>query len=155
MVETQNKLSAENLPVCLIFILLFIIVFVFWQALKVYVPAYESNGRMWPHIHVRLIGALLLYQVTMLGYFGVKKFHYTPFVIVLLILSLIFIFVCQKKFYRSFQSVPLEVASHELKESPNMEHIFRAYIPPSLSCEKDEEQFEDALSQVSRTTSSV
>lgn len=125
------------------------------QALKVYVPSYESNGRMWPHIHVRLIGALLLYQVTMLGYFGVKKFHYTPFVIVLLILSLIFIFVCQKKFYRSFQSVPLEVASHELKESPNMEHIFRAYIPPSLSCEKDEEQFEDALSQVSRTTSSV
>lgn len=125
------------------------------QALKVYVPSYESNGRMWPHIHVRLIGALLLYQVTMLGYFGVKKFHYTPFVIVLLILSLIFIFVCQKKFYRSFQSVPLEVASHVLKESPNMEHIFRAYIPPSLSCEKDEEQFEDALSQVSRTTSSV
>lgn len=125
------------------------------QALKVYVPSYESNGRMWPHIHVRLIGALLLYQVTMLGYFGVKEFRYTPFVIVLLILSLIFIFVCQKKFYRSFQSVPLEVASHELKESPNMEHIFRAYIPPSLSCEKDEEQFEDALSQVSRTTSSV
>nr|CAN64310.1 hypothetical protein VITISV_037471 [Vitis vinifera] len=43
------------------------------QALKVYVPSYESNGRMWPHIHVRLIGALLLYQVTMLGYFGVKR----------------------------------------------------------------------------------
>ncbi len=125
------------------------------QALKVYVPAYESNGKMWPHINIRIIAALILFQLTMLGYFGGKKFHYTPIIIVLPILSLIFIFICQKKFYRSFQSIALEAASHELKESPNMEHIFRAYIPPSLNCEKDEDQFEDALSQVSRTTSSV
>lgn len=110
---------------------------------------------MWPHIHIRIIAALILYQLTMVGYFGVKEFHYTPFLIALPILSLIYVFFCQKKFARAFQSVPLEVAAHELKESPNMEQIFRAYIPPSLSSEKEEEQFEDALSQVSRTGSSV
>ncbi|XP_041025740.1 CSC1-like protein ERD4 [Juglans microcarpa x Juglans regia] len=126
------------------------------QALKVYVPAYESYGKMWPHMFIRILAALILYQVTMLGYFGVKKFYYAPFVIPLIILSFIFGFVCSKKFYRSFHDTALEVVCRELKEVPNMELVFRSFIPQSLGSEKfDDDQFEDALSQVSRTTSLV
>ncbi|KAI3455962.1 hypothetical protein Pfo_012625 [Paulownia fortunei] len=124
------------------------------QVLKVYVPSYESYGRMWPHMFIRIIASLILYQVTMFGYFIAKKFYYAPLVIPLPILSLIFVFICTKKFYRFFQSTALEVACRELKETPNMEVVFRSFIPPSLSSEKaDEDQFEDALSQVSRTGS--
>ncbi|PRQ29543.1 putative calcium-dependent channel, 7TM region phosphate [Rosa chinensis] len=125
------------------------------QALKVYCPAYESYGRFWPHMQVRILAALLLYQVTMFGFFGVKKFVYAPFVIPLPILSLIFCYVCSKKFYRFFKDAALEVASHELKDIPNMEQIYKSYLPPSLSSEKvlDDDQFEDAKSNVSRTTS--
>ncbi|CAK9142838.1 unnamed protein product [Ilex paraguariensis] len=128
------------------------------QVLKVYVPAYESYGRMWPHMHTRILASLLLFQVTMFGYFGVKEFYYAPVLIPLPILSLIFAFICRNKFYRFFQSTALEVACQELKEIPNMELVFRSFIPPSLSAEKadDDEQFEDAMShQVSRTASSV
>ncbi|KAK5826131.1 CSC1-like protein ERD4 [Gossypium arboreum] len=126
------------------------------QALKVYVPSYESYGRMWPHMHTRIMGALLLYQVTMLGYFGVIQFYYTPILIPLPILSLLFYYVCRRKFYNAFCHTALEVASQELKETPNMELIFRSYIPPSLIPEKQEdEQFEGALSRVSRTGSFV
>ncbi|KAL2474975.1 CSC1-like protein ERD4 [Abeliophyllum distichum] len=126
------------------------------QVLKVYIPSYESYGRMWPHMYKRIMAALILFQATMLGYFIVKKFYYTPILIPLPILSLIFAFVCQKKFYRFFQSTALEVASPELKENPNMEGVFRSFIPLCLSSEKgDEYQFEDALSQVSRTGSTV
>ncbi|XP_021293879.1 CSC1-like protein ERD4 isoform X1 [Herrania umbratica] len=126
------------------------------QALKVYVPAYESYGKMWPHMHTRVISALLLYQATMLGYFGVVKFYYTPILIPLPILSLIFAYVCRQKFYKAFCHTALEVACQELKETPQMEQIFKSYIPPSLCSEKQEdEQFEDALSQVSRTGSFV
>ncbi|MBA0694581.1 hypothetical protein Goari_004863 [Gossypium aridum] len=122
------------------------------QALKVYVPSYESYGRMWPHMHTRIMGALLLYQVTMLGYFGVIQFYYTPILIPAPILSLLFYYVCRRKFYNAFCHTALEVASQELKETPNMELIFRSYIPPSLIPEKQEdEQFEGALSRVSRT----
>ncbi|KAM4101280.1 hypothetical protein ACJW30_05G131700 [Castanea mollissima] len=108
------------------------------QALNVYVPSYESYGRMWPHLHTRILAALILHQVTMFGYFGVKKFYYAPFLITLIILSLIFGFVCHKKFYRFFCDTPLEVALHDSKEIPNnnMEVIFKSYIPPSLSSEK-------------------
>ncbi|XP_020237007.1 CSC1-like protein ERD4 [Cajanus cajan] len=126
------------------------------QALKVYVPSYESYGRMWPHIHNRILASLILYQITMFGYFGVQKFYYTPLLIPLPILSLVFGFVCAKKFYPAFQHQALEVVAHALKEAPNMELIFRSFIPPSLSSEKiDDDQFEDALSQVSRSTSFV
>ncbi|KAK8551387.1 hypothetical protein V6N13_119857 [Hibiscus sabdariffa] len=126
------------------------------QALKVYVPAYESYGRMWPHIHARILSALLLYQVTMLGYFGVTKFYYTPILIPLPIATFVFIFICRKKFYGTFCHTTLDVASQELKETPHMEQIFKSYIPPSLFSEKlEDEQFEDALSQVSRSESFV
>ncbi|GMY37715.1 CSC1-like protein ERD4 [Fagus crenata] len=126
------------------------------QALKVHVPAYESYGRMWPHMHTRILASLILYQVTMLGYFGTKKFFYAAFLIPLILLSLTFGYVCSQKFYRFFRDPALEVACRELKEAPNMEQIFRAYIPPNLSSEKiDDEDYEDALSQVSRSGSFV
>ena len=105
---------------------------------------------------VRILAALLLYQVTMFGYFGVKKFYFTPLLIVLPILTLIFAFVSHKKFYRSFHDTALESVARESKEIPNLEQVFRSFIPPSLNSEKiDDDQFEDALSQVSRTGSSV
>ncbi|GMY38008.1 CSC1-like protein ERD4 [Fagus crenata] len=126
------------------------------QALKVHVPAYESYGRMWPHMHTRILGSLILYQLTMFGYFGAKEFYYAPFLIPLIILSLTFGYVCSQKFYRFFHDTALEVACHELKEAPDMEQIFRAYIPPSSSFEKiDDEDYEYALSQVSRSGSFV
>ncbi|KAE9594571.1 hypothetical protein Lal_00037502 [Lupinus albus] len=126
------------------------------QALKVYVPSYESYGRMWPHIHNRILASLILYQVTMFGYFGVQKFVYAPLLLPLPIFSLIFGFVTAKKFYPAFEHRSLEVAAHSLKEVPNMEMVFRSFVPPSLSSEKiEEDQFEDALSQVSRSTSFV
>ncbi|KAK6932138.1 CSC1/OSCA1-like, 7TM region [Dillenia turbinata] len=124
------------------------------QALKVYVPAHESNGKMWPRMFLRIVAALVLFQLTMFGYFGVKKFVYASNLIPLPILSLIFTFVCHKKFYRAFQSTSLEVAAGYLKEAPNMDQIFRSYIQPSLSHGKiEDDQFEDALSQLSSSVS--
>ncbi|KGN49436.1 CSC1-like protein ERD4 [Cucumis sativus] len=126
------------------------------QVLKVYVPSYETYGRIWPHIFNRIIASLLLYQLTMFGFFGVKKFYYAPILIPLPIISLIFAFLCHKKFYRSFANTALEVARNDLKEVPSMEQVFRSFVPPSLSSEKvDDDHFEDARSQVSRTGSFV
>ncbi|KAI9122660.1 hypothetical protein K1719_006500 [Acacia pycnantha] len=124
------------------------------QALKVYVPSYESYGRMWPHINNRILASLILFQLTMVGYFGVQKFVYAPLLIPIPISSILFGFVCAKKFYPAFQHPALEVAAPSLKDHPNLEQIFRSFIPPSLSSDKvDDDHFEDALSQVSRSTS--
>ncbi|KAK4779225.1 hypothetical protein SAY86_006753 [Trapa natans] len=107
------------------------------QALKVYVPSYESYGRMWPHLHSRVVASLVLFQLTMLGYFGAKKFAYTLIVIPAIIFSLVFALVCHRKFYRFFQDTALEVAARGQNEpAPNMGQIFRCYLPPSLTHEK-------------------
>ncbi|XP_021763830.1 CSC1-like protein ERD4 [Chenopodium quinoa] len=115
------------------------------QALKVYVPSFESYGRMWPHMHARFLAALVLYQVTMIGYFGLKLFYFTPLLFPLLITSLIFAVVCKKKFYGFFQHAALDVVCHELKESPNVERVYRSFVPPSLSSDKlDGDHYGDA-----------
>ena len=148
-----NRSSILCLMIIVLFVLMLVLVF---QALKVYVPSYETYGRIWPHIFNRIIASLLLYQLTMFGFFGVKKFFYAPILIPLPIISLIFAFLCHNKFYRAFADTALEVARYELKEAPNMEQVFRSFVPPSLSSEKvDDDQFEDARSQVSRSGSFV
>nr|QFG71781.1 CSC1-like protein ERD4 [Salicornia brachiata] len=106
------------------------------QALKVYVPTFESYGRMWPHIHSRFLAALVLYQVTMVGYFGLRLFPYGALVIPLPIMSLIFAFVCNKKFYRFFKHTALEVACRDLQENPNMERVYDSFCPPCLNSDK-------------------
>ena len=104
----------------------------------------------------RIVATLVLHQLTMFGFFGVKKFPYAAILVPLPVLTAIFYYVCGKKFYRAFQSTALEVACKDLKEIPNMEAVFRSFIPRSLSTEKiDDDQFEDALSQVSRTGSTL
>lgn len=110
---------------------------------------------MWPHMHTRFIASLIIYQLTMIGYFGVKKFYYAPLLIPLPVLSLIFAYVCHKRFYPAFEHTPLEVVNQNLKETPNLERVFTAYIPACLNSDNFDEtdQFEDAPSQVSRTTS--
>lgn len=102
------------------------------------------------------MAALILFQLTMFGYFGVKQFYYTAILIPLPICSLIFAYICKQKFYQFFHNTALEVVSHEVKEIPNMEHIYRSFLPPSLASEKpDDDQFDDALSQASKTGSAV
>ena len=115
---------------------------------------------MWPHMHIRILASLLLFQVTMIGYFGVKKFKFAPLLIPLPIISLVFGFICNKKFYRFFRNTALEVfrrnPKETPKETPNMEQVFRSFIPQSLSSQKvDDDNFEDAQSQVSRSGSFV
>ncbi|KAF8732286.1 hypothetical protein HU200_016266 [Digitaria exilis] len=127
------------------------------QVLRVYVPSYESNGRMWPHMHTRIIAALLLYQATMIGVFGLKEFTYSPILVPLLPISFIFAYICHMRFYPAFANTPLEVTQHELKETPNMDAIYTAYIPPCLKPDKleDLDVFEDAQSHTTSRAPSI
>jgi len=131
-------------PMILVFA--FIYFFIGWlvqrnQALKVHVPDWESNGRMWPHIHNRFLAALLVAQITALGYFAVKKFAYTVFLIILPILTFAFYLYCKRNFYPSFAVVSLYVASDVVKETPSTNTIVEAYTP---TCLLEGEEFEDA-----------
>lgn len=128
------------------------------QALNVYVPSYESNGRMWPHIQIRIIAALILSQLTMIGYFSAKEFVYSFLLIPLPVASLLFAYLCKKRFYTAFCVTSLEVACKDVKEVPSSSAIAEAFTPPCLRLEDkfdDPEGFEDARSTVSSRASSM
>lgn len=138
-------------PMILVFAFLYF--FIGWlvtrhAALNIQVPEWESNGRMWPHIHNRFLGALLVSQITALGYFAVKKFPYTVFLIFLPIATFAFYLYCKRNFYPSFAVVSLYVASQPVKETPSMVSIVEAYTP---TCLLDSDKFEDADFQDARS----
>lgn len=123
------------------------------QALKVYVPDFESGGRMWPHIHTRILAALFIGQITMMGYFGIKKFPYAVLVLFLPLFTIFFSSMCKLNFYPSFNVTSLAIASEDVKESPPIRKIVEAYTPECLINEEEtvyesDEKFEDARSSV-------
>ena len=88
---------------------------------------------MWPHIHSRIVGSLLLSQVTMLGYFGVKKFVYVPLLLPPLVATIVFAFICRNFFYPSFDVTPLYATCEEPRKRPSVEEIKQIYTPFCLS----------------------
>lgn len=102
------------------------------QALNVHVPDWESHGSFWPHIHNRILAALLVAQITALGYFGVKQFPYTPILVILPVASAIFFMFCRNNYYPSIRYVSLWTASEVPKAKPPSEAIIEAYTPICL-----------------------
>eukprot|EP00897_Mesotaenium_endlicherianum_P009632 jgi/Mesen1/8698/ME000052S08130 len=105
------------------------------QALNVYVPRYESRGRMWPHMHARITVALLLAQVTMIGYSGIKKFVGTLILVPLPVITILYYIYARNRFYRTFQYDPLEVVIYDTTRAPPVETLLEAYMPESLKQE--------------------
>lgn len=121
--------------------------------MKVYVPEFESGGRMWPHIHARILAALFIGQITMMGYFGIKQFPYAVLVIILPLFTLFFSSICKMNYYPSFNVVSLAIASEDVKQAPPMRQVVEAYTPECLLCEEEvvydsEEKFEDARDSI-------
>ena len=97
------------------------------------VPKYESGGRMWPHIHSRIVASLLLSQLTMLGYLRVMEFVYVPLLLPPLVATIVFAYICHKFFDPSFDVTPLYATCEEPQNCPSVEEIVRAYTPSYLS----------------------
>ena len=112
------------------------------------VPKYESGGRMWPHIHSRIVASLLLSQLTMLGYFGLKQFVYVPLLTPPIVATLIFAYICQAFFYPSFKVSPLYATHGEPINPPSIESIVKAYTPAYLAPKRRKHDLEDVLSDI-------
>lgn len=95
---------------------------------------------MWPHMHSRILASLFLSQLTMLGYFGVKRFVYAPLLFPPLVATVVFAYLCKKWFYPSFVVLPLSASRKEVKEPPSIESILEAYTPPPLRAPNVDEE---------------
>jgi hypothetical protein len=80
------------------------------QIINVYNQEYESGAAFWPDVHFRVIFALIVSQIVLMGLLTTKKAaSSTPFLIVLPILTIWFYRYCKGRFESAFVKFPLQV----------------------------------------------
>eukprot|EP01134_Creolimax_fragrantissima_P004528 CFRG4528T1 len=73
-------------------------------------PDYEGNGEFFPMVFNRTMFSLILYQVVMFGYLGIKQSFLAAFVVPLIPCAIIFWFVENNWFSRPAAYLPLQCA---------------------------------------------
>ncbi|XP_045816798.1 calcium permeable stress-gated cation channel 1-like isoform X2 [Trifolium pratense] len=142
------------LPFIIIFFGLAYVVFRH-QIINVYNQQYESGAAFWPDVHFRIIIALIVSQIVLMGLLTTKKAaSSTPFLIVLPILTIWFFRYCKGRFESAFVKFPLQEAmmkdTLERATEPNLNikgYLQYAYVHPVFKASlEDDDDEEDATS---------
>jgi hypothetical protein len=84
------------------------------QIINVYERRYESCGGLWPFVAMRIIAALLVAQITLLGVLSLKlATSVAPFALPLPVLTLVYSYWLRDRFEANFQKYPLEVHANQ------------------------------------------
>ena len=80
------------------------------QIINVYNQEYESGAAFWPDVHGRVITALVISQLALLGLMSTKEAAQSaPFLIALPVLTIWFHRFCQGRHKSAFVKYPLQV----------------------------------------------
>jgi len=141
-------------PVILPFIIIFFgLAYVVFrhQIINVYNQEYESAAAFWPDVHGRVITALVISQVLLMGLLSTKEAaQSTPFLIALPVLTIWFHRFCKGRYEPAFIRYPLQEAmmkdTLERAREPHLNlkgYLQASYIHPVFkACEDDEDEEE-------------
>ncbi|KAI5414542.1 protein OSCA1 [Lathyrus oleraceus] len=142
------------LPFIIIFFGLAYVVFRH-QIINVYNQEYESGAAFWPDVHFRVIIALIVSQLVLMGLLTTKRAaSSTPFLIALPVLTIWFHIYCKGRFESAFSKYPLQEAmmkdTLERATDPNLNikgYLQHAYIHPVFKASlEDADEEEDVMS---------
>ncbi|KAG9145214.1 hypothetical protein Leryth_008974 [Lithospermum erythrorhizon] len=144
------------LPFILIFFGLAYVVFRH-QIINVYNQEYESYAAFWPDVHGRIISALVISQLFLMGLLSTKEAALsTPFLIALPVLTIWFHLFCKGRYEPAFTHYPLQEAmmkdTLERARDPKVNlkaYLQNAYIHPVF---KNSEEDEDDNDEYGRFT---
>ncbi|KAF5190794.1 Osca1 [Thalictrum thalictroides] len=119
------------------------------QIINVYNQEYESAASFWPDVHGRIVVALVISQLLLMGLLSTKEAaQSTPFLIVLPVLTIWFHRFCKSRFEPAFIRYPLQEARMkdilERTREPNLnlkEYLQKAYIHPVFKVGEEEEYY--------------
>ncbi|KAL5729878.1 Calcium permeable stress-gated cation channel 1 [Ranunculus cassubicifolius] len=140
-------------PILLPFIIVFFsLAFVVYrhQIINVYHQEYESAAAFWPDVHGRIISALVISQILLIGLMSTKEAATTaPFLLALPVLTVWFHSVCEKRFKSAFVVYPLQEAmlkdTVERAREPNLNlkaYLQNTYIHPVFKGEDADDSYE-------------
>ncbi|XP_024033050.1 CSC1-like protein At3g21620 isoform X1 [Morus notabilis] len=135
-------------PVLLPFIIVFFaLAYVVYrhQIINVYNQEYESAAAFWPDVHRRIITALVVSQLLLMGLLSTKEAtQSTPLLITLPVLTIWFHFFCKGRYEPAFVTYPLQEAmmkdTLERAREPNLNlkgFLQNAYVHPVFKGEDD------------------
>lgn len=142
------------LPFILVFFGLAYLVFRH-QIINVYNQEYESAAAFWPDVHGRVITALVISQLLLMGLISTKELaQATPFLIVLPVLTISFHRFCKGRYEPAFIRYPLQEArmkdTLERAREPNLNlkgYLQNAYIHPVFKAFDDEDDEDGDFNQ--------
>ncbi|KAK2984927.1 hypothetical protein RJ640_005668 [Escallonia rubra] len=137
------------LPFILIFFCLAYVIYRH-QIINVYNQEYESAAAYWPDVHGRIIGALVISQLLLMGLISTKQAAQSvPFLIALPVLTIWFHRFCKGRYEPAFIRYPLQEAmmkdTLERAREPNLNlkgYLQNAYIHPVFKGDDDDDDDE-------------
>lgn len=120
------------------------------QIINVYNQEYESGAAFWPDVHGRVISALVISQICLIGLLATKDAaQSTPFLVALPVLTIYFYLYCKGRYESAFVKYPLQEAmvkdTLERAREPNLNlkgFLQNAYIHPILQAAEENEDDE-------------
>lgn len=137
------------LPFILVFFGLAYVVFRH-QIINVYNQEYESAAAFWPDVHGRVIAALVISQLLLMGLLSTKAAaQSTPFLIALPVLTIWFHRYCKGRFEPAFVRYPLQEAmmkdTLERAREPSLNlkgYLQNAYVHPVFKGGDNDDEYE-------------
>ncbi|CAL4963319.1 unnamed protein product [Urochloa decumbens] len=119
------------------------------QIINVYNQEYESAAAFWPSVHGRIITALIVSQLLLLGLLSTKGAgQSTPVLLVLPVVTFYFHKYCKNRYEPTFVKCPLQEAMKkdtlERARDPGFDlkgYLINAYIHPVFKGDDDDEKF--------------
>ncbi|CAL9049710.1 calcium permeable stress-gated cation channel 1 [Musa acuminata AAA Group] len=119
------------------------------QIINVYNQEYESGAAFWPDVHGRIITALIISQLLLLGLLSTKHAaNSTPLLLVLPVLTISFHRFCKNRYEPAFVKYPLQEAmmkdTLEHATEPNLDlraYLLNAYVHPLFKDDDDDDSF--------------
>ncbi|XP_062088288.1 calcium permeable stress-gated cation channel 1-like [Humulus lupulus] len=133
------------------------------QIINVYNQEYESGAAFWPDVHFRIIMALIISQVSLMGLLTTKgSAEATPVIIVLPILTIWFHRFCKGRYESAFVKYPLQEAmmkdTLERAREPHLNlkgYLQNAYVHPVFKASEDDDEEDDVVSEKWETESTI
>ncbi|KAK3188447.1 hypothetical protein Dsin_028008 [Dipteronia sinensis] len=142
------------LPFILVFFAFAYVVFRH-QIINVYNQEYESGAAFWPDVHKRILIALIISQLLLMGLMSTKEAaQSTPFIIALPVLTIWFYYFTQGRYEPAFIRYPLQEAmmkdTLEHAREPNLYlkgYLQSAYIHPVFKSDDDDDDHDTAIAK--------
>ncbi|KAL5773247.1 hypothetical protein ACOSQ2_013171 [Xanthoceras sorbifolium] len=124
------------------------------QIINVYNQEYESGAAFWPDVHKRVVVALIISQLLLMGLLSTKgAAQSTPFLIALPVLTIWFYFFSKGRYESAFVRNPLQEAmmkdTLERAREPNLNlkgYLQNAYVHPVFkSDDEDDDDYDMAF----------